>query len=225
MVMRSPKTEYSLNPMPTRLPIRTLLILGTFSCSTLSAQTQRNMAGIKAGIHWSNLRSTGSDINDENARFAFHGGVFGRLAPTSFLAFQAELLFMPKGTTVTYDGLFDQEVSFKVDYLELPVFAVVGIGEILEVHGGLYAAFLLSSKVSTQGELGSGSDQLDRDNFQGGDYGLLLGAGGHIGRAQLGLRYTHGLSKLAASTVADALLGEARNATVQIYLAIGLTKK
>jgi len=191
----------------------------------VNAQNSGNTAGIKAGLNWSNLRADGDDVGDENARIGFHGGLFGRIAPTEQLGVQAELLYSTKGTTVVYNGLIDQEVTFNLAYLEVPVFAAIRIGDVLELHGGVYAGYLLSSNVTTEGDLGSDYEELDRDNFQGADYGLLGGVAVNLGKAQIGARYTHGLADLAASDEAEFFLGDARNSVVQLYLAIGLGGK
>jgi hypothetical protein len=203
-----------------------LLVMVALVLSSASVMAQSgNRFGIKGGVSWSNLRGEGEDASDKDLRTAFHGGVFGRLAPNDHLGVQAELLYSPKGTKVSYDGIIDQEVTFKLSYLEVPVFAVIGVGNVIEVHAGVYAAYLLSSKVRSEGDLGSDEDELDRDNFQGADYGLLIGAGANMGHAQLGVRYVHGMADLAASDDAEFLLGHARNSTVQLYLAIGLNGK
>lgn len=212
--------------LPTSTITRRLLVPIAFLLGTTSMFAQQgNRFGLKGGVGWSNLRGEGEDVSDKDMRTAFHGGVFGRISPNDHLAVQAELLYAQKGTKVTYDGLIDQEVTFKLSYLELPVFVVIGVGEVLELHAGVYAAYLLSSKVSSEGDLGSGEDELDRDNFQGADYGLLLGTGFNLGPAQIGLRYAHGLAELAASDGAQLLLGTARNSNLQLYLAIALNGK
>lgn len=199
-----------------------LFACGLSFSSHVAAQSSGNDFGLKAGASFSNLRADGEDVGDENMRTAFHAGMFGRLSPSESLGLQIELLYSGKGTTVIYDGLIDQETTFKLSYLEVPVFATIGLGETLELHAGVYAGYLLSSNVSTEGDLGSGTEDLDRDNFQGADYGLLGGLGVNFGPAQIGARYVHGLAKLAASDTADLLLGDARNSTFQVYLAIGL---
>src|SRR6187401_1266944 len=104
-----------------------LVLLPAFA----SAQS-KNTFGLKGGVSWSNLRGEGEDVGDKNLRAAFHGGVFGQLVLNQHLGLQAELLYSPKGTVITYDGLIDQEVRFKLSYLELPVFATIGVGSVLE---------------------------------------------------------------------------------------------
>ena len=54
---------------------------------------------------------------------------------------------------------------------------------------------------------------------------MLIGAGANFGHVQLGLRYAHGLAELAASEEAEFLLGDSRNAALQLYVAFGLGSK
>lgn len=212
---------FNTTPSCRSLLLATLLVA---AAPAVMAQSG-NRFGLKAGASFSNLRGAGEDASDKNVRTAFHAGLFGRISAGDHLGLQAELLYSPKGTTIIYNGLLDQQITFKLDYLELPVFAVIGIGDVLELHAGAYAGYLLSSNASTEGDLGSDADELDRDNFQGADYGLLVGAGANMGHVQLGLRYLHGLAELAASDDAQFILGDARNSTLQVYLAVALNAK
>jgi hypothetical protein len=198
---------------------------GVFHSSYAPAQSRANAFGIKGGVSFSGLGADGLDVDHETMRTTLHAGVFGRVEPTTSLGLQAELLFSGKGTTVVYDGLIDQRVSVKLSYLEAPVFVVIRFGKVLEFNGGVYAAYLLSSTVSTTGDLGQSDDALDRDHFQGADYGLLIGGGANVGPVCLGIRYAYGLADLAASNTTELLLGDARNSTLQLYLAIDLKKK
>ncbi len=200
-----------------------LLVSVAFVFMGASAMAQAgNRFGLKGGVSWTNLRGESEEVSDEDMRLGFHGGIFGRVAPSEQLGVQFELLYSQKGTRFIYDGLIDQETTFKLDYIELPVFAAIGVGDMLELHAGVYAGFLVSSSATTEGDLGSDAEDLDRDNFQGMDFGLLGGVGVNLGRAQLGLRYLHGMADIAASDEAKFLLGDARNSAFQLYLAFGL---
>lgn len=199
-----------------------LLLLA--STSTAWAQSG-NKFGLKAGVNFSNLRGEGEDVSDKDMRTSMNAGVFGRLFAEQHIGLQAELLYSGKGSTVKYSGLIPITSEFKLSYLELPAFAVIGIGDVLEIHAGAYAAFLLATNVSAESDLGNYDADVDRDNFQGADYGLLIGAGVNVGRAQLGLRYLHGMAELAASNTAQVLLGDSRNSTLQMYLSVALNSK
>ncbi len=196
-----------------------VLLIGS---GTASAQSSGSTAGFKGGLNYSNLLNEGDEVDDKNARLGFHAGVFGRVAPSDAIGVQAELLYTTKGTTVKWDGLIDQEFHLNLAYVEVPLFIVLRLGEAVELHAGGYGGYLLSSNVKTDGDLGDASDDLDRDNFNGLDYGILGGLGINLGAAQIGARYNYGLAKLASSDGAEFLLGDARNSVAQLYLAIGL---
>lgn len=186
----------------------------------LHAQQAASTFGIKAGVNMSNLYI--DDVEDENARFGFHAGVFGRAAASDAIGIQAELLYSTKGTTIVWDGLIDQEVTFNLGYLDLPVFVVFRLGDAIELHAGGYAGLLLASDVSTSGDLGSDSEDLDKDNFNSMDYGLVGGLGVNLGPVQIGARYNYGLAQLAKSDGAELVLGDAKNSVGQLYIAFGL---
>lgn len=193
------------------------------AASSATAQSSGSTAGLKGGINFSNLRAGGAEVSDENARFGFHAGVFGRTALSEGLSLQAELLYSTRGSTVEYNGLLiDQSVTFNTSYLDLPVLLAIRLGDVLELHGGGYVGYLLGSNVSTAGDLGEASGDLERENFHTLDHGLLLGVGVNLGAAQIGARYNMGMSEVADSNGARVLLGDARNSMAQVYLAIGI---
>jgi opacity protein-like surface antigen len=139
---------------------------------------------------------------------------------------QAELLYSTKGSTTNYSALFDlvdQEVDFNLNYIELPILASVRLAEIVDLQLGGYAAYLLSANVSSSGDLGSGSEELDRDNFKSMDFGIAGGVAFNVGsNLQVGVRYLHGLNDIADSDASDLVLGDAKNRVAQLYLGVGL---
>ncbi|MFT3885325.1 MAG: porin family protein [Flavobacteriales bacterium] len=189
----------------------------------ISVQAQGPAFGIKGGLNVSNLHV--NDANKENSRLGFNLGVFGRTDPEGPVGLQVELLYSTKGTHTTYNaffGLVDQDVDFNLNYLELPVLVGFRLGPVLELQAGGYAGYLLSAKVKTSGDLGSGSDELDRDHFRSADFGVVGGVALNFGNAQIGARYNYGLTEIADSNGAKAVLGDAKNACAQLYVAIGL---
>ena len=134
------------------------------------AQTAGTTAGIKGGPNWTNLRASGHDISYENARSAMHAGLFARTALSEGLSLQAELLYSGRGSTVEYRSLlFDQSITVNTAYLDVPLLLAIRFGDVLELHGGGYFGYLLSSNVSTTGDLGEAYNDLDRDHFNSVD--------------------------------------------------------
>ncbi|MGV3638448.1 MAG: porin family protein [Flavobacteriales bacterium] len=187
------------------------------------AMAQGPAYGIKGGLNIASLAVNEAD--EEQTRLGVNAGVFFRTMPEEPIGLQVELLYSGKGSSTTYSGLFglvDQEVDLNLNYLELPILASFRVGGIVDLQVGGYAAYLLNAQVSTSGDLGAASEELDRDNFASMDFGLGGGVGFNLGPAQVGVRYLHGLVDVADQDAAEALLGDAQNRCFQAYLAVGL---
>lgn len=201
--------------------ILTVLLPAILCCGVITAEAQDSpRMGIKGGLNVSNLYL--DDVTDENPRFGLNLGIYGQIFSNDAFAIQPELLFSTKGSHDEFDGVFDGKVKFNMNYLDLPVLAVIKLGESAEIHAGAYASYLLHANVSYEGDLGSGSEDLDRDNFKSFDYGLVGGFGLNFGAVQVGARYNFGLVEIADSDAADLILGDAKNSVGQIYMAFNL---
>ena len=180
--------------------------------------------GLKGGLNYTNL--AGIDADDNNARIGFNAGVFARTMPDQPVGVQLELLYSTKGNRTKYNtffGLIDQEVDFNLNYLELPVMASIRVMEVVDFQIGGYAAYLLSAKVKTSGDLGSGQDDLNKDNFKSFDAGIVGGVGFNVGEnLQIGIRYLHGLMDVVDDKDLSNLVGDAQNRCMQVYVAVGL---
>jgi len=183
-----------------------------------AAQSPARM-GIKGGLNVSNLFV--DDVDDENARIGFHVGLYGQLFASETFAIQPELLYSTKGSKEHYSsGGLDEEIQYNLNYIDLPILAVFKLGEQVELHAGGYASYLLNVNVSYEGDLGNGTDEVDKDNLKSYDYGLVGGLGFNFGTGfQVGARYNYGLVKIADSDGAKTLIGDARNSNAQIFVA------
>lgn len=164
------------------------------------------------------------DVNDRNARFGFHAGVYGQLFSSQAFALQPEVNFSTKGNKADYNvGVIQQETKLNLSYIDIPVLAVFKLGRAAEIHAGAYWAYLVGANIDTDGDLGDDFRRVDRDNFDDWDYGLVGGLGFNLGEgAQLGARYSYGLNEIAKSRGAKAMLGDTKNSVAQIYLAFNL---
>jgi hypothetical protein len=195
-------------------------LLATSLRSDVFAQAR---AGIKGGLNVSNLYI--DDLDDENARYGFNIGVFGQVLSSETFAIQPELLFSTKGSKAFYEGIIDQTVKYNLNYLDLPVLAVVKLGESAEIHIGPYASYLLSANVSYEGDIANGDDKIDKDHLKSFDYGLAGGFGLNFGTVQVGARYNYGFVKIADSDAAELFLGDSKNSVAQLYVSLNLNSK
>ena len=192
------------------------------------AQMDDSRIGIKGGLNVSNFYQ--NNVDDQNARLGFSVGLFTELAVGESFSIQPELLLSTKGNRATYGnsgGLPDAfniegEVKSNLTYIDIPILAKVTFGEIINAHIGPYASYLIGASVSGEGDLGDGSEELDRDNFKSWDYGLAAGLGVDLEAVTIGARYNLGLVNVAKSTIAEGILDDSKNSVLQLYVAVGI---
>ncbi|MEQ8624654.1 MAG: porin family protein [Vicingaceae bacterium] len=198
-------------------------------CSTF-AQDGENKFGIKGGINFSNFHSTNDDINDQNLRFGYQGGLFFKFALTDFLAIQPELLYNTKGSEVDYNlgALGSGEITQKFGYIEIPLLAVVNLGQKLNVHAGPYVAYMVNADVENNSNDNSFdfANDLDPDEFERLEYGIALGAGFEFDILKIGARYDYGLTNVgkeqnftvAGNEVSSNAFKNEKNSVFSIFL-------
>lgn len=209
--------------------LSTYLFLVSFVMSPLLLQAQMGDSrfGVKGGVNLSNFNR--GDVGTQNMRIGFNLGLFTELAVGENFSIQPELLLSTKGNRATYgddDGVLDLagaegEVKTNLTYIDIPVLAKVTVGEVLNIHVGPYASYLIGANASTEGDLANGSEELDRDNFKTWDYGLAAGLGVDIDVVTIGARYNLGLVNVAESTPAKGILDNSKNSVLQFYVGVG----
>ena len=156
---------------------------------------QETKFGAKAGLNMSNL--TGDANTDSKVGF-FVGG-FAEIKLTDKFAVQPELLYSALGAK-------DDNDSYNLNYLLVPVMAKYFVTEQLSLEAGPQIGFLMSAKYD-------GEDI--KDLFNSTDLGFNFGAGYDVTETiNVGLRYSLGLSNVLDSDFADAK-------TSNIGLAVG----
>lgn len=198
-------------------------ILTTLVLGFLSFAAQAQYFGVKGGLNFSNFRT--NDINDSKIRTGYHFGAFVNLPITDGLAFQPEVLYSTKGSTASYDKDFGilghkkGDVSLKLDYIDVPLLAILKIGDVAEIQFGPYVGFLASSGYEATGDLAT-SNELDNNKFKSLDYGLAGGFAINLSVLQLGARYNMGFQKIEDSDTANLLFGDAKNSYLQLFAAL-----
>jgi hypothetical protein len=180
--------------------------------------SQENNFGIKGGLTWSNLYIDVEDLDQENARFGFHAGVFNQHMMTLKFGMQVDLLYTTKGSEAGFLGPLNQTVSFNIDYIDLPVMMVFRPIPAIDIHAGPYVGVLLRSDVTFDGTF-EGVAELDRDHFQNVDAGVVAGLTLNLGNIRLGARYNLGLRDIADTDLARTLLGDSKNQYAQVFIA------
>lgn len=204
------------------------LFLAFFMATPLLVQAQMDDSrfGVKGGVNLSNFYR--DNVGDQNMRIGFNVGLFTELAVGESFSIQPEILLSTKGNRATYgqnDGVLDLvgaegEVRTNLTYIDIPVLAKVTISEVLNIHIGPYASYLIGANASTEGAV-DGSQEFDRDNFKTWDYGLAAGLGVDLDAVTIGARYNLGLVNVADSPIAEGILDNSKNSVLQFYVAVG----
>ena len=128
----------------------------------------------------------------------FAAGVALRLPLTGMLAIQPEALYSRKGVkTDTYE-LFGQEASseWRMNYIDVPVLAVITLNDQVDLYGGPYVDFYLDGEVETEAAGLSGTVDIESDGLTSPGYGAVVGGALHFGSLFVEGRDYHGISDI-----------------------------
>jgi hypothetical protein len=215
--------------------LRILLTMGALTCAlfsygqdysndTYSSDRMAPKLGVKAGVNFSNLRV--DEVADEHTKVGFNLGLFAKLPVSEMFAIQPELLYSSKGSKLKYDNFAqgEGEYRFNLNYLELPVLAVVNLGPSFNIHVGPYVSMLTSSNIKDMEDDGTiqGVKDIDVKNFNRIDYGLVGGIAAELSGFTVGARYNYGLREVGQSdNLAGQLTKDGRNGVASIYVGFG----
>jgi hypothetical protein len=94
----------------------------------------------------------------------------------------------------------------------------------LNVHAGPYAGYLVSTDVKDlkSADLNSTEiKELDTDDFNRFDYGLMGGLAIDVAALTIGARYNYGLQEIGDSGLAGSLTNNSKNSVAQLYIGFG----
>ncbi len=178
--------------------------------------------GLKAGLNLTNLYV--NDVDDENIKPGLSIGAYAKIPVTKHFSFQPEVLYSMKGAQVNYNNLlYSGKYRFNLNYLEVPLAAVINVAKNFNIQAGPYAAFLLSAKVQDVDDNGNitGATELDKDDFESIDYGVFAGAAFDISNVTLGARYTYGLNEIGKTGLSGNITRDSKNSAITFFLGFG----
>jgi hypothetical protein len=187
-----------------------------------SAESRRTAKfGVKAGVNFSNLYI--SNVQNENLKMGENVGIFAKLPVARGISIQPELLYSNKGAKDTYNNFLQGqgEYRYNLNYLELPLLLVFNLTRNFSLSGGGYAAYLLSANVKDENNNGTinGVTNLNANNFNRVDYGLVGGASFDIGNITLGARYNYGLQTIGnTGSLSGELTKNSKNSVSTIFI-------
>lgn len=173
--------------------------------SIASAQAGSSGFGVKGGFNISSVKVDFDDVSvTGDGRAGILLGAFYAVDFNPHFGIQVEGLFTQKGTEfgVEDDLGFDDDTSFKLNYIEFPVLARVNFpasAATVRLLAGPAIGFKASQSIKV-GNIEIDADEVPLKSF---DFGLALGGAVEINRFIVDARYTWGLTDINDSDDAE----------------------
>ena len=145
--------------------------------------------GIKGGVNFSKLSSSGSTFNTSN-RAGYLGGLWARVGALGF-NFQPELYLTSKNVEISDGGT---ELKAKFTSIDVPLLFGGKIGA-FGLGGRFYTGPLVSFAINKDQSFGSAVGNATSLDYKDQNYAWVFGAGLDIRSISIDLRYEAGLSK------------------------------
>lgn len=193
------------------IPLLAFILALTTSATAQVTDGETPLFGAKVGLNGSYLYTNNEDISDREGKFGVAAGLFTKVPINDVISFQPELMFSMKGDEYRYDQ-DESAVRVNMNYVELPVGLHFNLFNVVNLHAGGYAGYLVNSKfkiVDDDGSIARGTE-LDADDFNRWDYGWFAGAGLDFGNMGVSFRFNRGLNSIYKDQAID-LYRDAKN--------------
>jgi hypothetical protein len=170
------------------------------------AAAQSVQGGIKGGVSFSTVSGLGDVIGDlpqldTSNRINWIAGVFVKVNLGSFFAFQPEVLYVRKGAKLAATGLFTEDLKVSLSYIDIPLLARIQTSKGTGFY--LLAGPSIGMNVAAETEDAAGETEDVKEDVNGSEMGLVIGAGVDLAHFVLEGRYTQGLSNVAKNLEDD----------------------
>ena len=150
--------------------------------------------GIKAGVNIASISNEGYD--DTKSKVGFNAGGFANVPLAESFSIQPEVLYSQMGAKTEYKlGSTTASSELKLDYVTVPVMFQYRFVPQFYLEAGPEFGFLVSAKSKSSLNDNSSVVELNKDNFNGFNLGLGIGAGYDITKnIGINARYIAGFS-------------------------------
>jgi hypothetical protein len=184
-----------------------------------SGQSQIRI-GVKGGLNMTTLFQPNGESDLGAFRSGYHAGAYVKAHIFRWFAIQPEILYNSKGRG-------GNMVRYELEYVDIPVLAVINITRRFNIHFGPYASYLTDARVwetITNGAFSVDGD-FNRRSFRSFDYGMAAGAAIEFNRLNFGLRYNYGaldVLKDEGFKTKSFHIREGRNSVWQAYVGFNI---
>ncbi|MGI6222421.1 MAG: porin family protein [Prevotella sp.] len=201
--------------------MKKILFAAVLMLSSASAFAQHAVGSFtlqpKVGLNIANM----TDMDDSDPRVGFVGGVEGEYQVTDIFSLSAGVLYSMQGCKLDNSATFagytlNGDVTYKTDYINIPIMANVYVVKGLAVKLGIQPGFNVNAKakVSASGAGLSADQSYDlADDVKTFDFTIPVGLSYEYANVVLDARYNWGLTKIV-----DAGDDSPKNSVFQITL-------
>ena len=159
-----------------------------------SSLTFAQTFGLKAGVNVASISNDGYD--DTKSKVGFNAGAFANVPLGESFSIQPEVLYSQMGAKTEYKlGSTTASSELKLDYITVPVMFQYRFVPQFYLEAGPEFGFLVSAKSKSSLNDNSSVVELNKDNFNGFNLGLGIGAGYDITKnIGINARYIAGFS-------------------------------
>ncbi|RKD92536.1 porin family protein [Mangrovibacterium diazotrophicum] len=203
----------------------TIILTLLLACLGLNAQVyiktiqlpdQPNMPklGLVGGFQLSNFHST--EIGEPNVQGGFHFGLTYNLPISERISFEPQLIYSKKGGQIDYAQVayfyyYTGTLRYRLHYLETPILFNIHANKRLDFVIGGYTSYLADATFSLTTPVGYGYGELNYDDFEKFDFGMVGGIAFNFPFSKMTLKYSHGLQEVANANSAYLFLEGAQN--------------
>jgi len=154
-----------------------------------------------------------NDPYDSEFQFGFFIGGSLSLPLSKRIGLEPQLLYSRKGGKGDYyiNNYYDGTIRFKLQYIETPLLLNIHTRSVVDIVLGGYVGFLLDTNFDYSTPYYYGYGELDNDQFEKMDFGLIGGIGINLPHGKIVFKYNHGLSDVAKEGNAYLFLEGAKN--------------
>lgn len=152
--------------------------------------------GVRGGLNLSTV--VGDDVDEPDARNGFYAGLLAEVPLSKRVSIQPEVFYATQGFDLAeQEG--QEDSSFKLDYIQIPVMFKFYIIDGLNIQVGPQFGFKMNEEVNLVG--GSTEIDFDTDTIKDFDMQIATGVEYKFGKNLFAqARYTRGLSKMIEDT-------------------------
>lgn len=201
--------------------MKKILFAAVLMLSSVAAFAQHSVGSFtlqpKVGMNIANM----TDMNSSDPRIGFVGGVEGEYQVSDIFSLSAGVLYSMQGCKLSKSASIagvklGGDLTFKTDYINIPIMANVYVVKGLAVKLGVQPGFKVNAKADGNGYaagLGANKTVDLADNVKSFDFSIPVGLSYEYANVVLDARYNWGLTKMY-----DAGDNSPKNSVFQITL-------